>query len=254
MNSTTLELNLPDFKGLFGSAGLSLLQRNGLLELLIERSMVEVLASDIEISEEVKTAIFNGYQKKHSLQSEEAKKEHIAKLRITETEFEERVLRPYRIKQLAKARFGAKAEGHFLVTKERLDTIVYSLLRLDSRSVAQEMYLKIAHNEANFGDLAETYSQGPERNTKGVIGPTPLNQSHPILKEKLRAATPGRLLEPFKLDKWWVVTRLEKIAPATFDEQMADKMSIELFQEWLRQETQNNLAKLNLNDSEENQS
>ena len=216
--------------------------------------MMEVLASNIEVSDEVKTTIFSGYQHQHSLQSEEEQKGHIAKLKLTEAEFEAMVLRPYRINQLAKARFGAKAEGRFLVMKERLDTIVYSLLRLDSRSLAQEFYLQIAHNEANFSDLAGTYSQGPERNTKGVIGPAPLNKSHPILMEKLRAATPGRLLEPFKLDKWWLVARLEKIAPATFDGQMADKMSMELFQEWLQQETQNNLEKLKFNDSKENQS
>ena len=215
---------------------------------------MEMLASNVKVSDEVKTTIFKGYQHQHSLQSEEEQKGHIAKLKLTEAEFEERVLRPYRINQLAKARFGAKAEGRFLVMKERLDTIVYSLLRLDSRSLAQEFYLQIAHNEANFGDLAGTYSQGAERNTKGVVGPTPLNKSHPILMEKLRAATPGRLLEPFKLDKWWLVARLEKIAPATFDGQMADKMSMELFQEWLQQETQSNLKKLNLNESKEDQS
>ena len=213
--------------------------------------MMEVLASDIEVSDEVKTTIFSEYQRQHSLQSKEEKKGHIAKLKLTEAEFEERLLRSYRINQFAKARFGAKAEGHFLVMKERLDTIVYSLLRLDSRSLAQEFYLQIAHNEANFGELAGTYSQGPERNTKGIVGPAPLNKSHPILMEKLRAATPGRLLEPFKLDKWWLVARLEKIAPATFDGQMADKMSMELFQEWLQQETQNNLEKLNFNNSKE---
>ena len=215
---------------------------------------MEVLASDIEVSDEVKKTIFIRYQRQHSLQSEEEKKGHIAKLKLTEAELEERILRSYRINQLAKARFGAKAEGRFLVMKERLDTVVYSLLRLDSRSLAQEFYLQIAHNEASFSDLAGTYSQGPERNTKGVVGPVPLNRSHPILMEKLRAATPGRLLEPFKVDKWWLVARLEKIAPATFDEQMADKMSMELFQEWLEQETQNNLEKLNFNDSKETSS
>lgn len=252
--SKTLELNLPDFQGLFGTAGLSLLHRNGLLETLIERSMVEELASEIEVSDEVKTTLFNGYQHQHSLRSEEAKNEHIEKLKLTNAQFEERVLRPYRISKLAKAQFGPKAEGHFLLTKERLDTIVYSLLRLDSHSLAQELYLKIVNKESNFSDLAGKYSQGPERDTKGVIGPSPLSQSHPHLMEKLRAARPGVLLEPFRIDQWWIVARLEKIAPATFDEQMAGKMSMELFQEWLRQETQNKLEKLNFNDREANKS
>ena len=247
-------MNLPDFQGLFGATGLSLLHRNGLLETLIERSMLEALALDIEVSEEAKTTIFSGYMHQHSLKSEEAKEEHIAKLKLTNAEFEERVLRPYRIAQIAKARFEAKAEGRFLVMKERLDTIVYSLLRLESRPLAQELYLKIAHKEANFADLAGKYSQGNERNTNGIVGPTPLNQSHPILMEKLRATAPGKLLEPFRIDQWWIVARLEKIAPATFDEQMSNKMSMELFQEWLRQETQNTLKKLNFNNNEEAQS
>ena len=72
--------------------------------------------------------------------------------------------------------------------------------------------------------------------------------------EKLRATAPGKLLEPFRIDQWWIVARLEKVAPATFDEQMSNKMSMELFQEWLRQETQNTLKKLNFNNNEEAQS
>ena len=111
-------MTLPDFQALFGSAGLSLLHRNGLLEPLIERSLVEVLASDIEVTDEVKTTILNGYQHQHSLKSEKAIRDHIAKLKLTEAEFKERVLLPYRINQLAKAQFGAKAEGRFLTMKE----------------------------------------------------------------------------------------------------------------------------------------
>ena len=110
-----------------------------------------------------------------------------------------------------------------------------------------ELYLRIAHGEDNFSDLAGRYSQGMERNTNGVIGPVPLNQAHPILSEKLRAAQPGMLLEPFCIDRWWLVARLERFAQASFDERMAAQMSMELLQEWLKQETQRSIQALSIN-------
>ena len=86
-----------------------------------------------------------------------------------------------------------------------------------------------------------------ERNTNGVIGPVPLNQAHPTLSEKLRAAQPGMLLEPFRIDRWWLVARLERFAQASFDERMAAQMSMELLQEWLKQETQRSIQALSIN-------
>ena len=68
-----------------------------------------------------------------------------------------------------------------------------------------------------------------------------------MLSEKLRATKPGVLLEPFRVDRWWVVARLERFAPATFDERMAEQMSMELLQEWVKQETSRTLSALEPN-------
>ena len=75
--------------------------------------------------------------------------------------------------------------------------------------LARELYLRIEGNEANFGDLAETCSEGPERKSKGIIGPVSLTQAHPILAEVLRTTKPGELKHPFQLGEWWLVLRLE---------------------------------------------
>ena len=142
---------------------------------------------------------------------------------------------------------GAKADPLFLAKNERLDRVVYSLLRLNSQSKAQELYLRIAHGEANFSDLAGRFSEGMERDTNGLIGPVPLNQAHPTLSEKLRAAKPGMLLEPFRIDRWWVVARLERFAPASFDARMGAQMSMELLQEWLKEDTRRRVQGLSSN-------
>ena len=113
--------------------------------------------------------------------------------------------------------------------------MVYSLLRVRDDFMARELYLRIAGNEAKFADLAAEFSQGPEAKTKGVVGPVPLNQAHPALSERLRTSQPGQLLEPFRIDDWILVARLESYDPARFDESTAQRMAQELFQEWIQE-------------------
>ena len=244
-----LETHLPDFQALIGAPGLKLLEHHGLLKSLLERAVVEDLLANVVISDELKTMAKQGYCQQHQLNSDDALDRHISDKNLSREQFEDQLLRPYKMKQLARDEFSAKAESRFLLMKERLDRVVYSLLRLESRSQALEFYLRIANKEASFSDLAGHYSQGNERNTNGIVGPSPLNQSHPVLSEKLRAAKPGQLLEPFRIDRWWLVTRLERFSPATFDEQMSDQMSMELLQEWVQQETSRKLAGFDLNDN-----
>ena len=207
-----LKPTLPDLHALIGAQGLDLLREHRLLETLIERMLISSLIAEVELDAAVPS------------DTDE---------------------RPLRLAKLARDQFGAKAEARFLQQKGRLDRVVYSLLRLDSRSQAQELYLQIAHGEADFPQLASRFSQGPERSTNGVVGPVPLNQAHPTLSDKLRAAQPGTLLEPFRIDRWWVVARLERYAAASFDARMAEQMSMELLQEWLQQETARTLGALN---------
>ena len=235
---------LPDLRSVLSPEALKLLTKHGLLDSLIERMLVSDITNMVTLTEEIQKAAINDFLRQQNAPSAEALNELISSSGLSEEAFYEQLFRPARMAQLAKEEFGAKAEARFLSQTGRLDRVVYSLLRLSSQSQAQELYLRIAHGEANFSDLAGRYSQGMERNTNGVIGPVPLNQAHPTLSEKLRAARPGMLLEPFRIDRWWVVTRLERFAPASFDERMAEQMSMELLQEWLKEETGRHLQAL----------
>jgi parvulin-like peptidyl-prolyl isomerase len=108
---------------------------------------------------------------------------------------------------------------------------VYSLLRLEDAGLARELYLRINEGESDFAELAARYAEGPERTTRGVVGPVPLMQAHPVLAERLRTATPGVLMEPFRIEKWWLVVRLESFTPATLNDDTAEQMARELFEE-----------------------
>ena len=61
---------------------------------------------------------------------------------------------------------------------------------------------------------------------------------------RLRTSSPGVLKEPFRIDEWWLVTRLESYTAATFSPEMAKKMAKELFDVWVREETDSRMRKL----------
>jgi hypothetical protein len=69
-----------------------------------------------------------------------------------------------------------------------------------------------------------------------------LTQAHPALVDRLRTASPGQLMEPFRIEGWWVVVRLEQLTPAVFDEATANQMTQELLDQWLNEEVERRIA------------
>jgi parvulin-like peptidyl-prolyl isomerase len=151
---------------------------------------------------------------------------------------------PLRVQRHCERLYRPKAEARFLERKHQLDRVVYSLLRLADEGLARELYLQLQEGEANFADLAARYAEGPERATRGIVGPVPLAQAHPRLVERLRTAPPGVVQEPFQIEQWWLVFRLESLTPASFDDAMALQMSQELLEQWLEQAVEAQLQQL----------
>ena len=152
------------------------------------------------------------------------------------------VQRPEKLRRLAKQQFTAKAEAHFLKRKGQLDQVLYSLVRVKESELARELYLQLSAGETNFGELAEKYSDGPERLTKGLIGPKPIAAAHPQLAERLRTARDGEVIPPFEIAGWWLVVRRDQFEPAVFNEAIEEQMSQELLQEWIQAEAERRLA------------
>ena len=78
----------------------------------------------------------------------------------------------------------------------------------------------------------------------GLIGPQGLGNVHPVLKEKLLIAKKGELLNPFKIDQWWVLVRLEEKTEAKLDDFVRQKITLTLFDKWVNILTVNSSKKL----------
>jgi parvulin-like peptidyl-prolyl isomerase len=95
-----------------------------------------------------------------------------------------------------------------------------------------------------FTKLAKQYSSEGNTNKMGIIGPQSIANVHPVLQEKLLTAKKGELLNPFQVDKWWVILRLEEKTEAKLDDFVRTKISLSLFDKWVNILTINSLKNL----------
>ena len=227
-----------------GPAGRTLLDQFNLLKPLVEQMVSSEAIVDVVVSADQLENARLDLLHQHGFHAIDQWGELLEALGCREDEVIERLRHSIRRRNFIRERYEAKAETRFLERKNDLDQVVYSLLRLENRFLAQELYLQIEAGESNFADLARRYAEGPERNTNGIVGPISLTQAHPNLVKKLKVAQPGVLLEPFRISKWWLVIRLERYAPATFTDEVSEQMCEEMFNAWIDEEAARILSQL----------
>ena len=222
----------------------ALLSRHNLLKAWVHAEVTAAAVKSVDLPPEQCAELWSAYLQKQNIEDDVSLGQHLQQIGLSADDLHWQLELPRRIRHYSQEHFQHKAEARFLARKEQLDQVVYSLLRVKDGFLARELYLRIAGREANFADLAAQYSQGPEAKTKGIMGPAPLRQAHPALSERLRTSQPGQLLEPFKIEHWWLVVRLERYEAARFDAATAQQMSTELFQEWIQEEMLCKMARL----------
>jgi len=225
-------------------AVLPLLRRHQLLRPLLKAMVQAEHLGPIALSEEQRDQALAGFRQQQGLETA-AQLETWSQARgLAPEDLRWQVELPLRRRIHCLEHYRPKAEARFLERKNQLDQVVYSMLRLQDAGLCQELFLRVESGEASFDDLASQYAQGPERNTKGIVGPAPLSQPHPSLAERLRTGTPGLVMEPFRIGDWWLLVRLERLIPASFNEELALRLSQELLEEYLEQEVTDRMRDL----------
>ena len=143
------------------------------------------------------------------------------------------LLRPSALKRFIEQRYGPGIEELFLSKKKDLDSVIYSLIRVKDPGLARELWISLCEGEMEFAELASRYSDGPEAQTKGVIGPLSLGAIQPALADRLRCLRPGQLRPPEALGDWHVLLRLETLTPARLDHSTRQRLLDQQFAAWI---------------------
>lgn len=228
----------------FSPEQLRFLSRCQVLSPVLRALTADPVLASVSLTEEERLQAFQTFCNEQRLRSPEEVEAYRQQQLLQPGDFQFVIERPLRLSRVCEQQYLPKSEARFLERKTSLDQIVYSLLRVSDGGLARELYLRIADQETDFASAASEYSLGPESKNQGLVGPVPLLQAHPNLAQRLRTNPPGQLIEPFQIEQWWVVARIESYTPAVLDDTTRMAMAQELFEEWLEGEVQARLSQL----------
>lgn len=215
-----------------------LLSQYQLLPQLAREILIDQTIANVELTPEEKQQALGLFYQQMQITNEEQREALLKQSGMTLEEFESFVLRTGRLEKFKRTTWDDQLEGHFLNSKDKLDQVVYSLIRNRDAGIVQELYFRIQEGEGDFTTLARQYSEGPEAQNGGLIGPVELNVPHPQMMQLLKSSTPGQLCLPTQIGEWWILIRLEKYISSQLDENIRQRLRNDLFQTWLNQQIQ----------------
>ncbi|MGF1512371.1 MAG: peptidylprolyl isomerase [Elainellaceae cyanobacterium] len=208
-----------------------------MLPKFIQELVIDDAIADISCTEEEKQQARQAFYAQNKIADEATRQGWLAAYGMTVEQLDALALRELKIETFKQQTWAPKLESYFLERKGKLDKVIYSLIRTKDIGIAQEIYFRILEGEQPFSELANKYSQGPEAQTDGLIGPVELSVPHPTLAKMLSVSQPGQLCPPTRVGEWVVIVRLERFVPAQLDDPMRQRMLNECFQTWLQKET-----------------
>ncbi|MGQ4649257.1 peptidylprolyl isomerase [Lyngbya aestuarii] len=215
-----------------------------LLPPLLRAIIIDEAIAQVECTDQEKTEAREQFYERNQITSEEVQQSWLKRYGMNAAQLEALATRELKIEKFKQETWGHKLESYFLGRKGKLDRVIYSLIRTQDPGIVQELYFRIREGEQSFTELARDYSQGPEAQTGGLIGPVEMSTPHPLIAKMLSSSEPGKVCQPTRLGEWLVIVRLEKFIPAQLDESMRQRMLNECFNNWLSEQLNQQLAVL----------
>ncbi len=152
-------------------------------------------------------------------------------------DFEEVVYNTIISRKLAAHLFKDKVEPYFY--EHQLDytgAVIYEIV-LDDEDEAIELFYEIQEGEISFFEASQQYIQDTELRRKGGYrGKVNRTEMLPEVSAKIFAANAPQLLQPIISSKGVHLISVEKIITPQLDNKLRNKIMINLFFEWLKQQ------------------
>lgn len=217
---------------------MQLLAQHQILPQVVKELVVDKTLAEIKCSKEEEKSACGQLAQQYELTSEEKRLLWLQQAGLTSEQFDNIAIRQLKLEKFKVNTWAGDLEAYFRQRKPQLDRVVYSLLRTNDIGIAQELYFRITEGEESFSLLAREYTQGPEVDTDGLVGPVELQSIHPMMAKILSSVQPRQLVPPTQIGEWILLIRLEKLLPAQFDVPMRQRLLNERFNTWLQEQMQ----------------
>lgn len=233
MNTTTLRLGRQTLQA---TELIPLIKRYKLIPQLQRNILIDGAIAHIQLTPKEIKAAQQKFDTQHQLFSEDTRKTFFAYTGFSTEDIEALATRPSKIEKFKQEQWGQTISSYFLKRKSQLDRAIYSMIRTQDSSLAQELYFRLQNNEDTFANVAKLYSEGPEAKLGGLVGPVSLGTLHAELARVLSISQPGQLWPVSQLGKYFVILRFEEHLPAEYDKPTKQQLLNECFEKWLAEQ------------------
>ena len=133
----------------------------------------------------------------------------------------------------SREQWGHKIESLYLQKKEQLDQASCRFLRVREKRMASELYYRIKSGETSFGKAAQDFSEGPERDSGGLIPLQPLKSIPFGLAPLLQRLEAGRVSQPMRLGKGYCLVELLEFRHRRLDKKVESLLLAEQLRLWI---------------------
>lgn len=210
------------------------ISRIGILGLVRKELIKENIIKHIKLTKEEQEIVKDNWFKSNSINNTDQlnkwKKENLQ----NNEDWDNIISREFKWSKWCIHKFKDEIQDYFQEKKAHLDKYIYSIIRVKSEGLSKELFLRIKDKESDFFSIAKEFSEGIEQKTGGLIGPTNLNNPHPIISNILKESRANQIWAPKKINDWWVIIRLEEKVPSILNEELKIRLSKELGEKYLK--------------------
>ena len=149
---------------------LALLRRHNLLQPLARAELLSETVKTVDLSSDQRDQIWNNFKSENKLDNTELFEAYLKNNGLKENDLRWQLELSTRARIYSQKHFQHKAEARFLARKEQLDKVVYSLLRLQDRYLARELYLRISEVKRILLILQPTTAKALKPKPKASLG------------------------------------------------------------------------------------
>lgn len=212
--------------------------KNAVLKEIEKRLIIENYLQNYQIVPEDKTLIIKEFCHKNNINSESEFEQFLFNTKQSRDALVDRLNYMNRIEKLKKIVVSKDdINDAFLRNKARQDSVIFSIIRVKNRNIANELYYRLNDDLKDFGELARRFSDGPEAIYGGIIGPTVINSLNPELRNILLNLKEGEITDPFQIDsEHFLIVKLIKLNQVSLISQVEESIRNELFEMWLERQ------------------
>jgi PPIC-type PPIASE domain len=213
-----------------------------IVEQIVTRKMIIAAAeeADIKVETEELQKAADFYRLINKLDNAEETWKWLERHSLSLDDFEEMIYNSVLSGKLTQHLFTNKIERFFF--EHQLDyvgVVIYEVV-LDDEDLALELFYAIREGEMSFYDVAHKYIRDTELRRKGgYLGIVRRQDLKPEISAAVFAATAPQFLKPIVSSIGIHLILVEEIIQPQLDEQLRQKIALDMFSEWLKEQTDN---------------